>query len=572
MTGKQEFDRWLASGNLTEAERAELEAIRNDEAEIRERFFAPLSFGTAGLRGVMGAGIRRMNGHVIRQATRALGTLILREGAEAARKGTVVCCDCRNHSREYAEDAARILAAMGIHVRLFEALRPTPELSFAIRYYGATAGINVTASHNPKEYNGYKVYWSDGAQLPPEKAALVAAEMKNIDVLADLPMAALDAAVRDGTIELIGAEADEAFLKEALGQSIDGSVIPKAALNIVYTPFNGAGAKLVPEALKRLGVNNLHFVTEQMEPDGDFPTAKNPNPEFEIGFERALILADQVDADLIVGTDPDSDRIGLMVRRGKGDYQLLTGNQAGVLFLDYLITAREAVGTLPMRPAALKSVVSSEMTRAVAEAHGVSMEDTFTGFKFLAEKMKQYENGEKNVIFAYEEAIGYAFGTFVRDKDAVTASVMAVEMASFHALRGKTLLGRLEELYAELGRYEEDTISLVMPGVDGLEKMQKLMAFLRQQPPKTIGGAGVEKMRDYLCGEAVTASGQRERLPMRDSDVLYFELANGCRFIIRPSGTEPKIKCYLMVKGADKADCAEKLAALRAYAKGLAEG
>ncbi len=572
MTGKQEFDRWLASGNLTEAERAELEAIRNDEAEIRERFFAPLSFGTAGLRGIMGAGIRRMNGHVIRQATRALGILILREGAEAARKGAVVCCDCRNHSREYAEDAARILAAMGIHVRLFEALRPTPELSFAIRYYGATAGINVTASHNPKEYNGYKVYWSDGAQLPPEKAALVAAEMKNIDVLADLPMAALDAAVRDGTIELIGAEADEAFLKEALGQSINGSVIPEAGLNIVYTPFNGAGAKLVPEALKRLGVRNLHFVTEQMEPDGDFPTAKNPNPEFEIGFERALILADQVDADLIVGTDPDSDRIGLMVRRGKGDYQLLTGNQAGVLFLDYLITAREAAGTLPKRPAALKSVVSSEMTRAVAEAHGVSMEDTFTGFKFLAEKMKQYENGEKNVIFAYEEAIGYAFGTFVRDKDAVTASVMAVEMASFHALRGKTLLDRLEELYAELGRYEEDTISLVMPGVDGLEKMQKLMASLRQQPPKTIGGAGVEKMRDYLCGEAVTASGQRESLPMRDSDVLYFELANGCRFIIRPSGTEPKIKCYLMVKGADKADCAEKLAALRAYAKGLAEG
>ena len=572
MTGKAEFERWLASDALADAERAELEAIRGNDAEIRERFFAPLSFGTAGLRGVMGAGIRRMNGHVVRQATRALGTLILREGGDAAQKGAVVCCDCRSHSREYAEDAARILAAMGIHVRLFEALRPTPELSFAIRYYGAQAGVNVTASHNPKEYNGYKVYWADGAQLPPDKAAPVAAEMEQIDVLAELPMVNLAEAVRDGRIELIGAEIDEAFLKEALGQSIDRSVVPAAGLKIVYTPFNGAGAKLVPEALKRLGVQNLRCVSEQMEPDGDFPTAKNPNPEFEIGFERALRLANETDADLIIGTDPDSDRIGLMARREKGDYRLLTGNQAGVLFLDYLITARKAAGTLPENPAALKSIVSSEMARAVAEAHGVCMEDTFTGFKFLAEKMKQYESGEKHVIFAFEEAIGYAFGTFVRDKDAVTASVVAAEMASYHAVRGKTLLDRLEELYALLGRCAEDTVSLVMPGVDGIEKMQKRMAALRSQPPKTVGGAAVLKMRDYLSGEAVAASSERETLPLRDSDVLYFELADGCRFIIRPSGTEPKLKCYLMVKGSDSADCEAKLDALRAYAKTLADG
>ena len=568
MTERAEFERWLASTVLTVEERAELEGIREDEKEIRERFFAPLSFGTAGLRGIMGAGIRRMNAHVIRQATRALGTLILAEGAEAAQKGAVVCCDCRNHSREYAEDAARILAAMGIHVRLFEALRPTPELSFAIRYYGAQAGINVTASHNPKEYNGYKVYWDDGAQLPPEKASLVAKAMEQIDVLAELPMAALN----DGHIELIGAEIDEAFLASALRQTVQPSVIPAAGLRIVYTPFNGAGARLVPAALRRLGVKNLFCVEEQMEPDGNFPTAKNPNPEFVIGFERALRLANEVDADLIVGTDPDSDRIGLMVRRGKGDYQLLTGNQVGVLFLDYLLSARKKAGTLPEKPVALKSVVSSEMTRAVAAYYGAEMEDTFTGFKFLAERMKYYENGEKTVVFAFEEAIGYAFGTAVRDKDAVTASVMAVEMASAYALEGKTLLGRLSELYALLGQYEESTISLVMPGVDGLEKMQKLMDSLRREPPKDFAGFPVVRARDYLSGMAVTADGKTEPLPMKDSDVLYYELSDGSRFIIRPSGTEPKIKCYLMVKGENHESCAEKLEALTKAAHALAQG
>ena len=568
MTERAEFERWLASDVLTGEERAELETIRDDEKEIRERFFAPLSFGTAGLRGIMGAGIRRMNGHVIRQATRALGTLILAAGSEAAQKGAVVCCDCRNHSREYAEDAARVLAAMGIHVRLFEALRPTPELSFAIRYYGAQAGINVTASHNPKEYNGYKVYWDDGAQLPPEKAALVAGAMEQIDVLAELPMAELS----DSHIELIGKEIDEAFLASALRQTVKPEVIPAAGLNIVYTPFNGAGAKLVPEALRRLGVEKLHCVAEQMEPDGNFPTAKNPNPEFEIGFERALLLAERVDADIIVGTDPDSDRLGLMVRRQRGDYQLLTGNQAGVLFLDYLLAAKKSTGTLPENPVALKSVVSSEMTRAVAETYGAEMEDTFTGFKFLAERMKVYENGEKTVIFAFEEAIGYAFGTAVRDKDAVTASVMAVEMASACALEGKTLLQRLEELYALLGRYEEDTVSLVMPGVDGLERMQRLMASLRNEAPKELAGIPVVRVRDYLSGTAVTAEGTTETLPMRDADVLYYELSDGSRFIIRPSGTEPKIKCYLMVKGEAREDCASKLAALTKAARALADG
>ena len=567
MNYREEYARWLASDALTAEERAELEAIRGDDREIRERFYAPLSFGTAGLRGLMGAGVRRMNARVVRQATRALGSLILAQGGEAAAAGAVVCHDCRNHSREYAEDAARILAAMGVRVRLFEALRPTPELSFAIRYYGATAGVNITASHNPKEYNGYKVYWSDGAQLPPEHAAQVAAAMEEIDVLSPLPMAPLT----DRHIQLIGAEADEAFLKSVLAQCVRPESVAQAGLKIVYTPFNGAGAVLVPEALGRLGLKKLCCVAEQMDPDGDFPTCANPNPEFEIGFERALVLAKKEDADLIIGTDPDSDRLGLMVRTAPGSYRLLTGNQAGVLFLDYLFLAKGEAGTLPKAPVALKSVVSSEMARAVAEYYGSSMEDTFTGFKFLAERMKYYENGEKSVIFAFEEAIGYAFGTAVRDKDAVTAAVMAAEMASYHALHGKTLLERLEELYALLGRYEEETISLTMPGVDGLEKMQALMARLRAQPPRTLGGKEVLRTRDYLSGEAFTAAGGKETLPMKGADMLYFDLAGGSAFIVRPSGTEPKIKCYLLVRGESREACEELRAALGAYARSLAD-
>lgn len=568
MNYKAEYERWLISDALTDDEKAELKSIEADENEIRERFFAPIEFGTAGLRGIMGMGLRRMNRFVVRQATRAMAGIILERGGDAAERGVVVCYDCRINSRAFAVDASCVLAACGVHVRLFEQLRPTPELSFAIRRYGAAAGINITASHNPKEYNGYKAYWEDGAQLPPEKAALVADAMKGIDVIGEIPMADYDDAVRSGIIELIGAQIDEQFLEKVMEQTLRPGVIRRADISVVYTPFYGAGAKLIPVVLQRQGLKRLHLVAEQMEPDGSFPTTKNPNPEAEVGFERAVELARRTNADIIVGSDPDADRMGVMCRNGAGGYRLLTGNQVGALFLDYLISAKKENGTLPDNALVLKSIVSSEMARAVAEGHGVTMEETFTGFKYIAERMKKYENGEKSVLFGFEEAIGYAFGDFVRDKDAVTASMMVTEMASYYALSGCSLADHLEELYKKFGRYEEKNVSIVMPGIDGSAKMKALMDSMRAEPPAEIGGLRVVRVRDYLVGEAVSENGT-EKLELSGENVLYFELDGDSSFIVRPSGTEPKMKIYIMAHGGDKKQCDYVAAALEEYAMSL---
>lgn len=568
MNYREAYEHWKASPRISDEERQELEAIADDDGEIRERFFAPLEFGTAGLRGIMGMGTRRMNRYIVRHTTNALSDMILAQGGDAAARGAVVCCDCRINSRSYAEDAARVLAARGIHVRLFESLRPTPELSFAIRLYKAAAGINITASHNPKEYNGYKVYGEDGAQLAPELAGRIARIMAETDAVGDIPMADYGEAVASGMIELIGEETDEEFLSSVLKRCMRPEVTAGSELRVVYTPFYGAGAKLVPEALKRLGLKNLICVAEQMEADGSFPTAKNPNPEVEIGFERALIWAEKENADIIIGTDPDSDRLGVMVREEKGGYRLLTGNQMGVLFLDYLIAAGKENGKLPKNAVALKSLVSSEMARAAAERGGVETEDTFTGFKYIAERMKKYESGEKTVIFGFEEAIGYAFGDFVRDKDAVTAAVMAVEMAAYYSMRSMSLIDVLNELYKQLGYYTEKTVSLVMPGIDGLGRMKAVMEKLRSQPPKELGGSRVICVRDYLSGTAKRGE-KEEQLDMRGENVLYFELEDESRFIVRPSGTEPKIKVYLMAHGGDGQVCAERIEKLTEQAEAL---
>ncbi|MCL2343343.1 MAG: phospho-sugar mutase [Firmicutes bacterium] len=571
---KETYASWLNSPALNEDERAELLSIAGDDAEIESRFFAPLEFGTAGLRGVMAVGLRRMNRFVVCHATQALAELIKAEGEAACAAGVVICYDCRHHSEEFARLVAGVMAGNGVRAKIFDAMRPTPELSFAIRHYGATAGVNVTSSHNPKEYNGYKVYWSDGAQLPPEHAATVAAQMEQIDVFTGIVKKDFDAALRDGDVSFIGAETDEAFLENVLGQAIDRDAVTRMAdtLKIVYTPFHGAGRVLVPEALRRLGVKHLFPVPEQMIPDGDFPTVKSPNPEEPAGFALAIALAKQEDSDLIIGTDPDSDRIGTMVRGADGEYHSISGNQLGVLLLHYIIGARKRRGTMPKNPAAIKTIVTTEMARVVAEAGGVHMDQTFTGFKFMAEKVGEYERGGTyNYLMAYEESYGYMMGSYVRDKDAVTASMMVAEMAAHYFERGMTLLDALNSLFETYGYFAEHTLNLIMPGMDGLAKMQALMKDLRENPPAEISGEPVLRLRDYLTGQ-ITANGAAvEQTEISGMDVLYFEMGDGASFIVRPSGTEPKIKVYILARGTDSVSCNANADRYVSFAQSLAE-
>lgn len=568
-----EYRHWMDSPALAEKEWKELNDISGNEQEIKSRFYAPLEFGTAGLRGVMGMGINRMNEHIVKHATQAFATVILREGPEAAAKGVVICYDCRISSDSFAQAAACVMAANGIPVRLFDALRPTPELSFAIRHYGAIAGINITASHNPKEYNGYKVYWSDGAQLPPQHAKAIAEEMAETDVFTSVKSMELSEAVNKGLISVIGEDTDEAFLKEVLAMSIDKDVVKEVAddFRIVYTPFHGAGHKLVPEALRRLGIKHLIPVPEQMVIDGSFPTVQSPNPENPEGFYLAVDLAAKEDSDLIIGTDPDSDRVGVMVRNDSGEYVPITGNQMGVLLLDYIITARMAKGTMPEKPAALKTIVTTEMAKVVAETNGVHMDETFTGFKFIAEKLAEYEKNESyEYLLGYEESYGYMMGGYVRDKDAVTASMMIAEMAASYHKKGMTLLQALESLYRKYGYFSEKTLNLVMPGIDGLERMKALMTELRENPPKSIAGCSVLRERDYASGKILVPSlGVVGNTEISGSNVLYFELEDESSFIIRPSGTEPKIKIYILVKGENHDECSKKIAAYEQYAQAL---
>ena len=569
---RAEYERWLDSPALNENEWKELHDIRHDDKEIEARFFEPLEFGTAGLRGTMKLGLHNMNVHIIRHATQAFANVVLTEGGDACRRGVVICHDCRVNSRTFAVEAACVMAANGIFVRLFEDLRPTPELSFAIRYYGAQAGINITASHNPKEYNGYKVYWDDGAQLPPQHAEAIASQMQQIDIFTGFKTMDYDAAVSGGLIQSIGRETDEAFLERVLGQSVNRDVVARVAddFRIVYTPFHGAGHILVPEALTRLGIKHIYPVAEQMVMDGTFPTVESPNPENPEGFYLAVDLARKVNSDLIIGTDPDSDRIGVMVRRGD-DFVTISGNQMGVLLLDYIINARRQAGTLPENAAAVKTIVTTSMADAVAQANGVHIENTFTGFKFMAEKISQWEEeGSYKYIFAYEESYGYMMGDYVRDKDAVTASMMVAEMAAYYHEKGMTLYDALQSLYEKYGHFAEKTLNLVMPGVDGLEQMKRLMEYLRGNPPTEIGGVSVSAMRDYLKGTMNVAElGVVGETPIKGSNVLYFELADGSSFIVRPSGTEPKIKVYLLVHDDSQASCLKKIERFTGYAESL---
>ena len=572
---KKEYERWLASDALSADEKAELKSIAGDEIEIESRFYGPLEFGTAGLRGTMKVGLHQMNVHVIRWATQGFADVIAAEGDEAKKKGVAICMDCRVNSMAFARAAAEVCAANGIRVRIFESLRPTPELSFAVRYYGCQAGINVTASHNPKEYNGYKVYWADGAQLPPQHAAAIAQRLEKIDIFTGVKRMAFDDAVKAGLITLLGEETDKMFMANVMAMVNDRSSIAQVAntFKMVYTPFHGCGWKLVPEALRGLGVKNLYCVEQQMVLDGTFPTVASPNPENPEGFYLAIELADKVGADFILGTDPDSDRVGIMVRGADGKFIPVTGNQTGVLLLDYLIGAMRRAGKMPAKPYFLKTIVTTEMARKVAESNGVTCCDTFTGFKFMAEKKNALEAaGEGHVIMSYEESYGYMLGDYVRDKDAVTASLLITEMAAWYAAKGMTLYDAIQALYEKYGWYGEKTHNLVMPGLDGLEKMAALMKRLRTAPPADIAGVTVVTRKDYQDGTATDcATGRVTAMELKGSNVLRYELADGTTILVRPSGTEPKIKVYILTKGADAADRDANIEKYSAWVKTLTE-
>ena len=567
------YENWLNSPALSAEEKAELEAIRSDAKEIESRFFDQLSFGTAGLRGTMGVGLYRMNVHVIRHATQAFAEVILAEGPEAVARGVAVCFDCRNNSDTFAREAACVLAGNGIPVRLFAALRPTPMVSFAVREYGCIAGINITASHNPKEYNGYKVYWEDGAQLPPVHADEVARQMRELDVFTCVKTVDYDTALAEGKIVLMGEETDEAFLANVMEQVNDKAVVEKVAddFKMVFTPFHGTGYELIPEVLKRLGMKHVICVPEQMVIDGDFPTVVSPNPENPEGFYLAVEIAKKEGADFILGSDPDADRVGIMVNTGNGEFKVISGNQIGILLTDYIIGAWKRAGKLPANGVVLKSLVSTEMARTIAEANGLQCFDTFTGFKFLAQKKDQLEeSGEGTVLMAFEESNGYMFGSFVRDKDAVTAALVLTEMAAWYADQGMTLYDALMGLYKKYGFYAEKTLNLVMPGLDGLKKMAQLMADLREKPPVEIAGVAVAQQKDYKDGSVVdVATGEKTTMELTDSNVLRYEMADGTSLIVRPSGTEPKVKVYVLTSAEDQAACDAKVAKYAAWADTL---
>ena len=567
----EEYKFWLEAPYFDPKTKEELKGIEGNEAEIEDRFYKELEFGTGGLRGVIGAGTNRMNIYTVRKATQGLANYILKQGGE--KKGVAIAYDSRFMSPEFADEAALCLAANGIKAYVFDELRPTPELSFAVRELGCIAGINVTASHNPKEYNGYKVYWEDGAQLPPKHADEVAKKMKELDVFACVKKMDYDQALAQGMITLMGEETDEKFLSNVMAQVNDKAVVEKVAdtFKMVYTPFHGTGHKLIPEALKRLGMKHVICVPEQMVIDGDFPTVVSPNPENPEGFYLAVDIAKKEGADFILGSDPDADRVGIMVKTSDGDFKVISGNQTGVLMSDYIIGAWKRAGKLPENGVILKSLVSTEMARKVAEVNGLKCFDTFTGFKFLAQKKDQLEaSGEGTVLLSFEESYGYMLGSFVRDKDAVTASLILTEMAAWYADQGMTLYDALLALYEKYGFYSEKTMNLVMPGLDGLKKMAQLMAGLREKPPVEIAGVAVAQQKDYKDGSVVTvATGEKSAMELSGSNVLRYEMADGTSLIVRPSGTEPKVKVYILAQGASKAVCDATVAKYAAWAETL---
>ena len=540
MSHREPYQRWLNAPQLTECQRQELAGLSDEEA--RDRFYRTLSFGTAGLRGLMGMGLNRMNEYIVRQATDAFAQVILESGQ--AEKGICICYDCRINSRFFAEEAAHVMRCRGIPVWLFRDCRPTPQLSFAVRQFGAAAGINVTASHNPKEYNGFKVYGEGGAQLPTHMADKVAEKMALLDPLAPRPESDSMA-----SLTWLEEDFDEQYINAVLQCAIAPEHLAEDAFPIVYTPFHGVGGAIVPEVLRRAGLKHIVFVQEQMAPDGTFPTVISPNPEDPAGFALAVEYAKKHNIDFLVGTDPDSDRVGIVVRDKNGAYVPVSGNRTGSLLLHYILTVGREKGLLPEHPALVKTIVTSDLPRVIAEKNGCASFSTFTGFKYMAEKVAQLEEeGKYHYVLAYEESYGYMIGDHARDKDGVVGALLLCEMAAWYRSRGMTVLDGLDELFARYGAFGEVTRSVMLPGQDGMERMAAIMTALRAAPLTAIGGIPVKAWRDYGCGKRYEGETVNE-MELKGSNVVFYELETGENLVIRPSGTEPKIKIYALMQG-----------------------
>ena len=561
MDYKEVYEQWIANPYFDEATKEELKSIAEDENEIKERFYMDLEFGTAGLRGIIGAGTNRMNIYVVRRATQGLANYIAKVDKKS--QGVAIAYDSRHMSPEFAQEAALCLAANGIKAYIFETLRPTPELSFAVRHLGCVAGINVTASHNPPEYNGYKVYWEDGAQITPPHDSGIMGEVKAISDWNTVKTMDKAEAEKAGLFEVIGKEVDDAYMAELKKQVIHMDAIQAEGKNlkIVYTPLHGTGNIPARRILKELGFENVYVVKEQELPDGDFPTVSYPNPEAAEAFELGLKLAKEVDADLVLATDPDADRLGVRVKDKNGEYHDLTGNMSGCLLANYEISQRKAVnGSLPEDGALIKTIVTTNLADAIAKGYGVKLIEVLTGFKFIGQQILGFEkSGKGSYLFGFEESYGCLIGTYARDKDAIVATMALCEAAAYYKTQGKTLWDAMIEMYEQFGYYKDAIQSVTMKGIEGLQKIQEIMNSLRQNPPAEFAGHKVTAVRDYKA-DTITdvATGAVKPTGLPNSNVLYYELTDDAWVCVRPSGTEPKVKFYYGVKGTSLADADEK--------------
>lgn len=548
MTYREKYDLWCQSPAVDKATKAELRAIENNEDEIKLRFGADLSFGTAGLRGIMRAGTDAMNIYTVGRATQGLANCILDEGNAAAARGVAICYDCRNHSREFAALCAKILSANGITVYLFDEMRPTPVLSFAVLHLNCIAGINITASHNPKQYNGYKVYWQDGAQISGEIANRISAHIAKTDPFTDVLQSR-----KDELIRMVGKELDEAYLACVEQQAVDPEIIKAQAdaLRIVYTPLHGTGRRLVPQILQRVGIRHLALVSQQCEPDGNFPTVPFPNPEYPEAFTLGIALAEEIGSDLVVATDPDADRVGVMARGKNGTFETITGNQMGCLLLDYIIGALRRKGALPSGAYAVKSIVSTALTDRICKENGITLHATYTGFKYIAQAIEaEQRRGCDGFLLGFEESYGYLRGSYAKDKDAVVASMLICEMAAYYHSKGMTLLDARDEMFRRYGIFADGVDNFYMEGVDGTARRTAFMQKMREHTPQQIAGEQVRYVRDYLrmqCRDL--QSGAVTPCAEESADMLCFETENGNCIIVRPSGTEPKVKLYYQIHG-----------------------